>query len=198
MHKMTIILILSIVLLLSINMTRGYANTTLETPEYELIRKDGQFEIRQYKPMIVAGTLVQTGYKKATYTGFRKIANYIFGGNEKTLEIAMTAPVISNSPVDVESAYEVIFIMPSVYTLDDLPEPNNSNVELSQRDLGKVASIVFGGWATETRAEYFHNRLMEWLGDQQLNPDGKYMVAQYNSPWMLPPFRKNEILVRIK
>tara|TARA_B100000749_G_scaffold280729_1_gene278299 strand:- start:2504 stop:3043 length:540 start_codon:yes stop_codon:yes gene_type:complete len=179
-------------------MTRGYANTTLETPEYELIRKDGQFEIRQYKPMIVAGTIVQTGYKKATYTGFRRIANYIFGGNEKTLEIAMTAPVISNSPVDVESAYEVIFIMPSAYTLDDLLEPNNSNVELSQRDLGRVASIVFGGWATETRAEYFHNRLMEWLGDQQLNPDGKYMVAQYNSPWMLPPFRKNEILVRIK
>ena len=198
MHKMTIIIILSIVLLLGINMTRGYANTTLETPEYELIRKDGQFEIRQYKPMIVAGTLVQTGYKKATNTGFRKIANYIFGGNEKTLEIAMTAPVISNSPVDVESAYEVIFIMPSAYTLDDLLEPNNSNVELSQRDLGRVASIVFGGWTTETRAEYFHNRLMEWLGDQQLNPDGKYMVAQYNSPWMLPPFRKNEILVRIK
>jgi len=198
MHKMTIIIILSIVLLLGINMTRGYANTTLETPEYELIRKDGQFEIRQYKPMIVAGTLVQTGYKKATNTGFRKIANYIFGGNEKTFEIAMTAPVISNSPVDVENAYEVIFIMPSSSTLDDLPEPNNSNVELSQRDLGKVASIVFGGWATETRAEYFHNRLMEWLGDQQLNPDGKYMVAQYNSPWMLPPFRKNEILVPIK
>ena len=46
MHKMTIIIILSIVLLLGINMTRGYANTTLETPEYELIRKDGQFEIR--------------------------------------------------------------------------------------------------------------------------------------------------------
>ena len=198
MHKMTIIIILSIVLLLGINMTRGYANTTLETPDYELIRKDGQFEIRQYKPMIVAGTIVQTGYKKTTYTGFRRITNYIFSGNEKTLEIAMTAPVISNSPVDVESAYEVIFIMPSAYTLDDLLEPNNSNVELSQRDLGRVASIVFGGWATETRAEYFHNRLMEWLGDQQLNPDGKYMVAQYNSPWMLPPFRKNEILVRIK
>ena len=88
--------------------------------------------------------------------------------------------------------------MPSAYSLDDLPEPNNSNVELSQRGLRKVASIVFGGWATETRAEYFHNRLMEWLADQQLNPDGKYMVAQYNSPWMLPPFRKNEILVRIK
>ena len=179
-------------------MTRGYANTTLETPKYELIRKDGQFEIRQYKPIIVAGTKVQTDYKKATYTGFRRIANYIFGGNEKTLEIAMTAPVISNSPVDVESAYEVIFIMPSAYTLDDLPEPNNSNVELSQRDLRKVASIVLGGWATETRAEYFHNRLMKWLSDQQMKPEGKYMVAQYNSPWMLPPFRKNEILVRIK
>jgi len=24
------------------------------------------------------------------------------------------------------------------------------------------------------------------------------MVAQYNSPWAIPPFRKNEILVRVK
>ena len=27
---------------------------------------------------------------------------------------------------------------------------------------------------------------------------GKFMAAQYNSTWMLPPFRKNEILVQIK
>ena len=26
---------------------------------------------------------------------------------------------------------------------------------------------------------------------------GKFMVAQYNSPWALPPFRHNEIMVRL-
>ena len=30
----------------------------------------------------------------------------------------------------------------------------------------------------------------------EINSD--YMVAQYNSPWALPPFRRNEIIIMIK
>jgi len=28
--------------------------------------------------------------------------------------------------------------------------------------------------------------------------NGEFMIAQYNSPWVLPPFRRNEIMVPIK
>ena len=55
----------------------------IETPDYHLISKSGDFEIREYAPMVIARTEVKSAYKEATYTGFRRIANYIFGGNDK-------------------------------------------------------------------------------------------------------------------
>ena len=68
----------------------------LETPEYELISKHDGFEIRRYSEMIIATTSVKADYKSSTSSGFRRIANYIFGNNDKEMKIAMTAPVISD------------------------------------------------------------------------------------------------------
>ena len=70
----------------------------IETPEYNLLDSEGRFELREYKPFLVAKTTVENDYKEATVAGFRKIANYIFGGNKSQLSIAMTAPVIANVP----------------------------------------------------------------------------------------------------
>ena len=178
-------------------MTRGYANTTLETPEYELIRKDGQFEIRQYKPMIVAGTKVLTGYKKATYTGFRRIANYIFGGNDKEMKIAMTAPVITEIPSDQTKPHKVHFVMPSKHKLESLPSPNLRSVNVEEESLGVMAVIKFGGWATERRANRYIDILLDELKEKNIEVAGDVCVAQYNGPTTMPPFRKNEILIPI-
>ena len=73
----------------------------IETPEYQLLDKDGQFEIRMYEPMIIAITNINSNYRESTSTGFRRIANYIFGGNNQKMKIEMTAPVISTSPVNL-------------------------------------------------------------------------------------------------
>ena len=178
-------------------MVWGLSNTMLETPEYKVIKKSGFYEVRKYEPMIIARTLVRSDYKEATSTGFRRIANYIFGGNEKNMEIAMTAPVLSNSPVDVDSEYEISFVMPSSFKKETLPEPNSSNVEIMGRSLDLVACISFGGWATESRVKNYHEKLNNWIEKERLKIDGKFMIAQYNSPWALPPFRHNEILVRV-
>ena len=58
----------------------------IETPEYQLLEKSGQFEIRMYEPMIIAITNISSNYRESTYTGFRRIANYIFGGNDQNME----------------------------------------------------------------------------------------------------------------
>ena len=44
----------------------------------------------------------------------------------------------------------------------------------------------------------YQKRLEKMLIKKQHIIDGDFMVAQYNSPWILPPFRRNEIMVRIK
>jgi len=197
MNKMAITFIILVIILFAVNMIRGFSNTKLETPDYELIMKSGSFEVRKYGPVVIARTLVYSDYKDATYTGFRRIAGYIFGGNSDRMEIAMTAPVISNSPVDVKDSYEIAFVMPKSHGIDALPEPDNLDVQVIERNLGQVAVISFGGWATKARVERYHNKLLEWLLKQNYVLKGDFMVAQYNSPWILPPFRHNEIMVQI-
>ena len=196
MNKSLIIFVIILAAAIGFNMAWGLSNTMLETPEYELIKKSGSFEIRKYAPMVMAKTQVNSGYNEATSKGFRRIANYIFGGNDGNVEIAMTAPVITGSPADANGSYEIAFVMPKAYDKTKLPKPNSPNVEIVDRELDSVATISFGGWATESRVKKFQKKLDDWISQQGLKKIGNFMVSQYNSPWALPPFRHNEIMVR--
>ena len=169
----------------------------IETPEHNLLEREGRFELREYKSFLVAKTTVEDTYKEATVTGFRKIANYIFGGNKSQLSIAMTAPVIANVPNE-RNIYDIVFVMPKKHTLSSLPTPNDNQVKIETHNLGKTAVVKFGGWATRTRTEYYKKELEEFLRKKQYIAKGVFLVAQYNSPWALPPFRKNEILISIE
>ena len=183
----------TIILLLCISLNKTMA---LETPKHALIVKEDGYEIREYQSMIIATTRVQSDYRNATSTGFRRIANYIFGGNSMGMNIEMTAPVISNVP-DADDIYDIQFVMPSEHSLEDLPQPNNGYVSIKEVNLGKTAVLRFGGWATKERASYYKDKLSGLIAIKGYNPNGVFMVAQYNSPWVLPPFRKNEIIVPI-
>ena len=169
----------------------------IETPEYRLISREGKFELRKYDSFLIAKTTVENDYKEATVTGFRRIANYIFGGNKSQLSINMTAPVIANVP-NKEGIYNIIFVMPREHTLSSLPQPNNDQVKIENYNFGKTAVVKFGGWATNSRTKYYKSMLEEYLREKEFISSGKFLVAQYNSPYALPPFRKNEIIVPIK
>tara|TARA_B100001250_G_scaffold409200_1_gene433072 strand:- start:897 stop:1457 length:561 start_codon:yes stop_codon:yes gene_type:complete len=170
---------------------------SLETPKYKLLEKESNFEIREYSQFIIAKTIVENDYEAATSTGFRRIANYIFGGNNENLQIPMTAPVISTSPSILPESYEVMFFMPSSYSLSTLPKPNMNSVKIQNKNLERVGVIKFGGWATRKNCSKYHQKLEQWLNSKSIKYDLIFMVAQYNSPWALPPFRKNEIFVKI-
>ena len=169
----------------------------IETPKHTFIKKENGFEIREYGPIIIATTNVKSDYSDAASTGFRRIASYIFGDNSASMSIAMTAPVLTNTP-DPEDIYEIQFVMPSKHSMEDLPQPNSQNVTLKKVNLGKTAVMRFGGWATKDRASYYQNKLSDLLAANGYTVNGTFMVAQYNSPWAIPPFRKNEIIVQIK
>ena len=169
----------------------------IETPKHTLVKKENGFEVRQYDSMIIATTSVMSDYSDAASTGFRRIASYIFGGNSASMSIEMTAPVLTNTP-DPEDIYEIQFVMPSEYSMDDLPQPNSQNVTLKKVNLGRTAVLRFGGWATKDRASHYQIKLSNFLTASGYSVNGTFMVAQYNSPWAIPPFRKNEIIVQIK
>ena len=169
----------------------------IETPQYKLIKKKGNFEIRSYDEMVVARTSVNSDYKESTLTGFRRIAGYIFGGNDKEMKIAMTAPVISDCPSEGLKSYNISFVMPKEHSMEDLPKANTSQVSIQKESLGEVAVLSFGGWATEARSLNYQKKLLELINKQGFKHKRGFMIAQYNSPWTLPPFRKNEAMVKI-
>ena len=169
----------------------------LETPKYRLISKYDSFEIRRYSEMIIATTTVNADYKGSTSSGFRRIANYIFGGNDKEMKIAMTAPVISDCPSEGLDTYNISFVMPKEHSMKDLPRANTSDVSIKSEMLGEVAVLAFGGWATESRSMSFQKKFAKMLQQNNIETQGGFMVAQFNSPYVLPMFRKNELMVRI-
>ena len=168
---------------------------SIETPNYQLIKKFDNFEIRDYGTVITAKTTIKDNFRESTYTGFRRVANYIFGGNNKEKKIAMTAPVITQMK---NSQYHIVhFVMPSEYSLESLPNPNLQSVTIDREKLGIIAAMRFGGWATEKRSMRFINILIRKLKENDIKIAGDIRVAQYNGPTTIPPFRKNEILIPV-
>ena len=168
----------------------------IETPKYKILKKDKKIQIRDYESAVVAKTYVTDDFKEASSTGFRRIANFIFGGNSKGKSISMTAPVLVSKDNDTNK-HEILFFMPREYKIETLPKPSLESVVLENKSLGKVASISFGGWATEKSVLYNKEILKKYLKKNSYEILDNFMVAQYNSPWALPPFRKNEIIVKI-
>ena len=116
---MKVSFLLIILIIMAIPILMSFTNARIEKQKYRVIKKEKEFEIRFYPPAIFATTRsVAKSYRELGNTGFRKIAGYIFGNNETSAKIAMTAPV----HMDInEKGSSMSFVMPSEYTLDKLP-----------------------------------------------------------------------------
>ncbi len=123
-----------------------HAADTIEGPAYEVTHSENGVELREYAPYIVAEvTVAAPSRNAASGMGFRPLAGYIFGGNTARDEIAMTAPVTTQAsgteiamtaPVttaaSADGLYTVQFTMPSKWTMETLPIPNDPDVTLRE------------------------------------------------------------------
>ena len=165
----------------------------IEEPEFTLLAQVGELEIRQYEPTIQAVTPMTD--HRGMNSGFRQLAGYIFGGNESSTEIAMTAPVSSSMGA---AEPEMAFTMPAEWDMESLPEPDNAAVELREVPGFTAAVIRFSGWATKGRAEKHERLLAELIEAEGLQVISPPVLNQYNPPWTLPFLRRNEIMVQVQ
>lgn len=183
--------------------------TMTEKPEYSIIKKLGNIELRSYVPYIKAEVdVVASSYKSAIYQGFNTLASYIFGQNRSTESIAMTSPVeVSQSekiamtkPVTVsgEGNFTVAFIMPSEYTLDTLPVPKNPKIRLTRLESHTMAAIRFSGFFRSRRILQAKEELVYWIKKQGLEAEGDFIVAGYNPPWVPGFLARNEVMIRVR
>jgi effector-binding domain-containing protein len=187
----------------------GPIMSDIEIPDYEVIKSEGDIEIRQYAPMIVAQVQMSGKREEAIGDGFRMLADYIFGNNIVKQEIAMTAPVqqqesmkiAMTAPVQQQSAgddWQVSFVMPSEYSMATLPKPVNERVELKQIPAKEFAVITFSGTNSDENVQEHEKILMEYIEANDLTVNGPPKYAFYNPPWTLPPMRRNEVMIELE
>ena len=100
--------------------------------------------------------------------GFRRIAGYIFGGNQSNQRIAMTAPV---QMWDSDEGSMMSFTMPSEHSLEDLPRPNDEGVRIVEVDEYVVAVLSFSGFSRTSKARRLVAKLESlgaWSGDDSM------------------------------
>jgi len=185
----------------------GQAAMAVEEAAYEVVTKQGRFEVRAYAPQIVAEVLIDGTLEEAGDRAFRPLFRYIDGDNRGRAKIAMTAPVAQEAageqiamtaPVSQERAgdrWAVRFVMPAGYTLESLPEPDDPAVTLHQHPARRVAAVRYSGFWSEKNYRRNLEALRQWMNEQGLAPAGEPVWARYNppfTPWFL---RRNEILI---
>jgi hypothetical protein len=182
--------------------------SNVEQPKYQVAESSGNIEIRDYAPMIVAETEVAGDRRDAIGKGFRIIADYIFGNNTAAQKVPMTAPVTQQgsekiamtAPVTQQgdgNIWRVRFVMPSNYTMETLPKPNNPAVKLKEIAAKRYAAIRFSGMASEDSLKRRTEELNAFISAKNFTPLSAPTYAFYNPPWTLPFLRRNEVMVEI-
>jgi hypothetical protein len=182
----------------------------IEETKYEVIEREGIFELRHYSAHIAAETFVEGDFGKAGNEAFNRLAGYINGQNRRKQTIPMTAPVSQEAesvkipmtaPVNQERSGEkwrITFLMPAQYTLETLPEPLDSKVELKKAPERIMAVLKYSGTWSRSRYEERKEQLLAWIVSRGLKQIGEPIFARYNPPFMPWFLRRNEVLIPVE
>lgn len=198
----------------------------IEEPKYEMVTSSQGYEIREYSSYIIAETTISGAKDRddAAQKGFPIVAGFIFGDNKSKDKISMTAPVnteaddsekismtvpvntekiamtvpVNTEQEEAEGTYKISFVMPSEYTLETLPTPNDSRVTIKEVPARKVAVRRFSWSARESTVKKQEEALLTALSRDGIEKVGTINVARYNPPWTLPFMLRNEIQVGVK
>jgi len=186
-----------------------------EEPAYTVLKKQGNIEMREYSQKLIAKVNVTGTREEAASKGFRAIADYIFGNNEEQNKIAMTVPVLqerlpnndtmNNSQLSDEatlayaedSQWIISFVMPSMYTMENIPKPVNDQVTLEEAENATFITLQFSGGASSSNLADHKLELDTYIKENSVDVKGEELYAFYNAPWTPPFMRRNEVMYRI-
>ncbi|NEX15922.1 MAG: heme-binding protein [Halochromatium sp.] len=189
-----------------------YVIQNVEKPNYQVVVQDGDFELRDYPPLVVAEVSGSGSRQQSLSSGFGPLARYIFAKERGGERIAMTAPVqqralaadekiamtapVTQTPMN-DGNWTVQFIMPAEYGLKDLPPPGNQQVRLDQIPARRVAAVRFSGRTNDQAIAEQQARLETWLAERGLESRGEPIYAYYNDPFTPGPLRRNEVMFEV-
>lgn len=211
--KQYVATVLSLILLLS-----GGAALAYEEPQYDIVKKYDEFELRRYAPYVVAETQVNGVFEDVGNKAFRILADFIFGNNRKREKMAMTAPVnqrplateseqirmtapVISQPSTLDSgtneSYIFSFVMPSKYSIETVPEPIDPRVQIKRVPAKLIAARQYSGTWSYSKYQENESTLLRALAQAGIKQQGTPVFARYNSPFTLWFLRRNEVLVEV-
>ena len=186
--------------------------SALEEPEYQIIKNTPDFEIRYYNEYLVAEVTLTGDFTSSGNQAFKVLAGYIFGANQASTKMKMTAPVESQAisvskemkmtapvmSVDNNSNEHVYrFVMEKKYTLDTLPTPNDKRIRLIKVTPRFMAVKKFSGRWSEKNYQKSEKLLLKSLNLEKIETIGLPIFARYNAPFVPWFLRRNEIMIQI-
>ena len=186
--------------------------SALEEPKYSVLKEYENFEIRNYASYLVAEVDIEGSYNKTGNEAFRILAGYIFGDNQSSMKMNMTAPVESEAIQPSErmnmtapvfsnkniNGYTYRFVMESKYTQETLPVPNNSKIRITEIKDRVMAVISFSGRWSQKNFEKHEQILVNDLKNEGIGIASEAIYARYNAPFTPWFLRRNEIMFEIE
>jgi hypothetical protein len=182
----------------------------IQEPGFILESKNNNYEIRQYKPFLVAETMIDSDFEGAGNAAFRILADFIFGNNKSQTKLEMTAPVTQQvvsekiemvapvNQVKKDNGFLVQFVMPEGHTLLTIPMPNDPRVHIKEIPAKRFAVYSYSGSWSESR---YNDKLEDFkskLKNDGIQFTGEPIFSRYNSPFQLWFLRRNEIWFELK
>jgi len=180
-------------------------SSIVEGPQYEVVRRLGDIEVRQYAPYTVAEVQVPGAADEAVHWVFPILSGYIFGKNKGArpfvkaeavnhspapIYFAMSAPV---TQIATAGGFTVQLVLPSGVTLASAPEPDDPRVTVRELPAHRLAAISYSGfWSASNYASHLAT-LMAALKAVALSWSGEPAFSRYNAPWTPWFLRRNEI-----
>ena len=166
-----------------------------EQPAYTVIKKDNEFEIRQYTNFLTATVETEGERDDAIGKGFRILFKYISGENKNKESISMTVPVMHKSTGN--NKWNVSFVVPKKFNLQNVPQPDNQNVKIINNQNLKVIVITFSGLFSDANIKEKETKLRNYIREKGLKIEEPAIYAGYNAPWTLWFLKRNEVLFKL-
>jgi hypothetical protein len=169
----------------------------LEQPKYTVVKKENNLEIRRYAKILTSSVKVEGDQYYALRKGFQPLVRYIGAKERNSEKISMTAPVIQ-SVNDENGNWTISFAMPSKYSLDNLPQPENDSIYFQEIEPSLAAVIRFNGQADEKLLNQKTDILVSWV---ELNGYAKLSRPKflfYNDPTTPGFLRRNEVMILVE
>ena len=167
-----------------------------EEPNYKVLEKMGDVEIREYPASTRASTEVQNGdFKEVTGQAFVKLANYIFIKNKKHETMSMTSPVLLRK---IAAGWKMSFFLPEQFSGDHALAPEDTLISLESVPPRTYAVLKYSGNMTEELLEEKNQELKREIEKSpKLKILGPPTTAQYDQPFSVPFLKKNETWIPV-